>query len=425
MRRGDTHFSAVAWLVERGVGVLDPSTVYIGPEVNLDHISSDGVVIYPGCRICGEDTVLCAGVKLGAEAPVTVENCALGPGVELRGGYFRQSVFLDRVTVGAGAHVREGCLLEEEASGAHCVGIKQTILFPFVTLGSLVNFCDCLMAGGTSRRDHSEVGSSFVHFNYTPLGHKATPSLFGDVPQGVMLNQPRIFLGGQSGVVGPVRVAYGTVLAAGSILRHDVLEPDRLVVAPLPEGRQREWRPHARGLTRVVANNVYYLANLAALRAWYEKVRSQFFGKTELGRLVYRRALSVLALAREERLKRLRELAELVERLDLPTSQDGVLTNTAAGRVRSFRVQQTGLAHQIEVICDVFTEPEVWGAVEQSVVQAEEDFLRALEQAADPSADYLSTIGSLPEDIRAKGVAWLRGIVEGYVKKAGLDVALG
>ncbi len=53
--------------------------------------------------------------------------------------------------MGLGAEVREGCLLEEETSGAHAVGLKQTILFPFVTLGSLVNFCDCLMAGGTGR----------------------------------------------------------------------------------------------------------------------------------------------------------------------------------------------------------------------------------------------------------------------------------
>jgi len=102
------------------------------------------------------------------------------------------------------------------------VGLKQTILFPFVTLGSLVNFCDCLMAGGTSKKDHSEVGSSYIHFNYTPEQDKATPSLIGDVPQGVMVNRPPIFLGGQGGAVGPVRIGYGTVVKAGTILRKDV-----------------------------------------------------------------------------------------------------------------------------------------------------------------------------------------------------------
>lgn len=75
------------------------------------------------------------------------------------------------------------------------MGLKQTILFPFVTLGSLINFCDVFMAGGTSRRDHSEVGSSYIHFNYTPRGDKATPSLVGDVPRGVMLNKEPFFSG--------------------------------------------------------------------------------------------------------------------------------------------------------------------------------------------------------------------------------------
>jgi UDP-N-acetylglucosamine/UDP-N-acetylgalactosamine diphosphorylase len=86
---------------------------------------------------------------------------------------------------------------------AHAVGLKQTILFPFVTLGSLINFCDCLMGGGTSRRNHSEVGSSFIHFNYTPRQDKATASLLGDVPRGVMLDQPPIFLGGREESSGP------------------------------------------------------------------------------------------------------------------------------------------------------------------------------------------------------------------------------
>ena len=185
----------VARLIEKGVSIAAPSTVDIGDDVDISRISGSGVVIYPGCRIYGAQTVISAGVRLGAESPVTVEDCCLGPRVELKGGYLRQSVFLEKASMGSGAQVREGCLLEEEASGAHCVGLKQTILLSFVTLGSLINFCDCLMTGGTSREDHSEVGSSYIHFNYTPDGDKCTPSLFGDVARGVMLDQPPIFLG--------------------------------------------------------------------------------------------------------------------------------------------------------------------------------------------------------------------------------------
>jgi len=97
------------------------------------------------------------GSKLGHEGPVTLKNCQLGPKVELKGGFFRDAVFLKNVSMGSGSNVREGTILEEESRVAHSVGLKQTILLPFVTLGSLINFCDCLMAGGTSRKDHSEV----------------------------------------------------------------------------------------------------------------------------------------------------------------------------------------------------------------------------------------------------------------------------
>jgi UDP-N-acetylglucosamine/UDP-N-acetylgalactosamine diphosphorylase len=218
-------------LIKKGVDIPNPLSIDVGEEVNIDQISGTAVKIYPGCRIYGEKTVISSGVQLGVEAPVTVDNCQLGPKVELKGGYFNKSVFLEKASMGLGGHVREACLLEEQASGAHCVGLKHTILFPFVTLGSLINFCSCLMAGGTSRKDHSEVGSSYIHFNFTPEGDKATASLIGDVPRGVMLNNPPIFLGGQGGMVGPLRIGYGNVVAAESVLRKDVDMENKLIMS--------------------------------------------------------------------------------------------------------------------------------------------------------------------------------------------------
>ena len=142
-------------LLQRGVRITIPVGIEIGPEVDLDRIA-EGVVLHPGCRIRGRQTAILENERLGEEGPVTIDDCQVGPAVELKGGYFRQSVFLEKSVFGSGAQVREACLLEEEANAAHAVGIKQTILFPYVTLGSLINFCDILMAGGTSRRDHSE-----------------------------------------------------------------------------------------------------------------------------------------------------------------------------------------------------------------------------------------------------------------------------
>lgn len=393
----------IARLIELGVSIPAPSTVDIGDDVDLSRISARDVVIYPGCRIYGGRTVVSAGARLGAEGPVTIEDCYLGPHVELKGGYLRQSVFLEKAGMGLGANVREGCLLEEEASGAHCVGLKQTILLPFVTLGSLINFCDCLMAGGTSRADHSEVGSSYIHFNYTPDGDKCTPSLFGDVPRGVMLDQPPIFLGGQGGAAGPVRVGFGTVVVAGCILREDILEDGRMVVVgPHREAMKRRYIPRTYGnLPRILRNNVIYLANLSALEQWYVNVRRPFFARQEFGDLIFEGALAVLAGAKEERLKRLKALAAKVP---------------ASHRLSG------GLSEHLDALAEVFApgleqsaEP-LWSG---EVGRLQEEFLAAFWRQVQGEDSYVAAIKRLTPALSSQGVQWLEGIVDSLCTRAG------
>jgi bifunctional UDP-N-acetylglucosamine pyrophosphorylase / glucosamine-1-phosphate N-acetyltransferase len=383
-----------ALLLQKGVSIPAPYTVDIGDDVNLSRISGDGVVIYPGTRIYGAKTVVSAGSKLGAEGPVTVEDCYLGPQVELKAGYARGSVFLEKASMGWGGHVREGCLLEEEASGAHCVDLKQTILLAYVTLGSLINFCDCLMTGGTDRVNHSEVGSSYIHFNYTPDGDKSTPSLFGDVPRGVMLNQAPIFLGGQGGAAGPVRVGFGTVIAAGCILRDDVLDENRLVVVEPPKEAKRRYIKHMYGgLGHMVRNNVIYLANLAALELWYREVRRPFFARQEFGELVYRGALDLLAGAQAERIKRLKAMAAKVPK-----------SNRCAPE----------LIDNLDALGALFMgagAPAAPGA-------AGEAFLAGFRAATAGETSYITAVKSLDPGLAAQGVEWLRSNVETLCERA-------
>jgi bifunctional UDP-N-acetylglucosamine pyrophosphorylase/glucosamine-1-phosphate N-acetyltransferase len=392
-------FKKVVELIDKGVAVRDPHNLDIGDDVDVARIAGRGVTIYPGCRLYGAKMVISPGVTLGAEGPVTLDDCALGPSVELKGGYFRQSVFLEKASMGSGAQVREGCLIEEEASGAHSVGLKQTILFPFVTVGSLVNFCDCLMAGGTSRRDHSEVGSAYIHFNFTPDGDKTTASLFGDVPRGVMLDRPPIFLGGQGGAVGPVRVGYGTVVAAGSILRRDIVEDGRLVMDSPPPRFERDYRPRSyANLTRVVRNNVVYLANLVALEEWYRAVRRPFFARQEMGELVHDAALAVLSSARRERTKWLETMA------------DKVPADDAAAREYRGRAAE---------VCGLFTGEAALSAALTAAAASGERFLTAFRAgSAGSGEDYVQAIQSLTPDLSARGTEWLQQIVDALCRKA-------
>jgi bifunctional UDP-N-acetylglucosamine pyrophosphorylase/glucosamine-1-phosphate N-acetyltransferase len=390
-------------LIRKGVDLRNPLTLDIGEEVKVEQISGNKVTIYPGCRIYGDKTVICSGAQIGYEGPVTIENCQIGPKVELKGGFFKDSVFLEQAVMGLGAQVREACILEEQSSGAHCVGLKQTILFPFVTLGSLINFCDCLMAGGTSRRDHSEVGSSYIHFNFTPDGDKTTPSLIGDVPKGVMLNRRPIFLGGQGGMVGPLRIGYGNVVAAGAILRDDICEENKLIIGKSYEGGVLNYVPNLySALARIVKNNVLYLANLSALEQWYVHVRQPFFREQECGGLLYAGAVEKISQAKQERLSRLKAMAE-----KMPDSLLRSTKGKAGIRKREFY-------DRVSELIQVFSTPLPSGHGEK-----QDRFLESFQKhKADHSGAYIDVIRGMPAPMADSGTNWLQGIVDDHCTRA-------
>ena len=388
-----TENDPIRRLLDKGVAFPHPQSVSISPEVDLDRIAT-GVTIFPGCRIAGADTFIMSEAVIGREGPATIENCHIAKGVELKGGYFKASVFLDNANMGAGAHVREACLLEEEAGGAHTVGLKQTILMPFVTLGSLINFCDCLMAGGTSRNDHSEVGSSYIHFNYTPQQDKATPSLIGDVPRGVMLRERPIFLGGQGGLVGPSTIGFGAVIAAGLVFKGDLAD-GRLTHAGQAGQAEHDFIPGLYGEIRPrVLNNIRYIANIMAFRQWYVNVRSLFL-VPELTTA----ALNLLGEAVDERMKRLKALA-----MKMPES------------VKNHNAWRTN--ERSEILIRRQTEfHAAWQAVEDSLTamrnhagdaKLRDAFLKELSKAQGP---YLRVIRDLNQATCRTGTQWLENIV--------------
>jgi bifunctional UDP-N-acetylglucosamine pyrophosphorylase / glucosamine-1-phosphate N-acetyltransferase len=387
-------------LIDKGVRIAAPESVEIGDDVDLDRISGDNVVVHAGCRIFGNSTLILPGTCLGAEAPVTVVDCQIGPNVNLNGGFFQDAVMLDGVSAGSGAHVRGGTILEEESSIAHTVGLKQTILFPFVTLGSLINFCDCFMAGGTDRQNHSEVGSSYIHFNFTPNQDKATASLIGDIPRGVMLKQAPIFLGGQGGLVGPCRLEYGTVIAAGTISRKDELRPGRLIFGgggrsgnvPFAAG-------HYHGFKRILTNNILYLANLAALGQWYDQVR-RLFVSNDFPQPLMEGLQEKLQMAVDERIVRLSELVHKLREQEtegVENSSESSSRSLLKGHVNwlpeleSFLGENRNRAGDhalrdrfMEIICKEFTQN---------------------------GKQYLKVIKGLSSEASEIGTRWLQGIV--------------
>ena len=396
-------------LLDRGVVIPCPAAVEVDDSVDPERIAP-GVVIHAGCRILGAKTAIGPGCELGEEAPATVEDCQLGRKVTLKGGYYSGATFLDGANMGSAAHVRPGTLLEEEAGGAHAVGLKQTIFLPFVTAGSLINFCDCLMSGGTNRKNHSEIGSSYIHFNYTPHQDKATPSLIGDVPRGVMLDQAAIFLGGQGGLVGPVRIGFGSVIPAGTIFREDAPEGGQLLYPTSGAGKTKAYQAGAyRGIRRIVLNNLIYIGNIRALLAWYRFVRQMFAGDG-CTLACHEGALNQLNSVLDERIKRLKELAE-----KMPHSLEIV-------RAESRGVTPPWCAQQEQLM-------KTWPAMEAALKQGPADSVGAVDRdrflgevGAVKGTSYLNTIHSLNLPAKRTGTAWLQAIVKEVSVVGGFDL---
>lgn len=391
-------------LIQKGVIIPNPESVEIGSDIKIENISDDGVIIHSGCRLFGKSTLIMGQTEIGYESPVTIQDCQLGPQVMLKGGYFKESVFLEKASAGSGSHVREGCIFEEEANIAHTVGLKQTILFPFVTLGSLINFCDCLMTGGTSRKDHSEVGSSYIHFNFTPNQDKATPSLLGDVPKGVMLDQLPIFLGGQGGLVGPSRLAFGTVIVAGTLFRKDVTRPGRMCFEGAGKGGNAPFVPGLyRGIKRIVVNNSIYIGNLISLLQWYQHVRSLFISD------IFPDALQAAVMAKLQLIiqERMQRFNQLIEKMPLSIQKYKDIYHMDADA--KIMVQQKELLAKQDAVNSCLLSMRAY----QGDTALRDPFLNLVAHALrDNDKNYIKAIQTLDPVAKQMGSEWLQGIVD-------------
>ena len=204
-------------------------------------------------------------------------------------------------------------------------------------------------------------------------------------------------------MVGPLRIGYGSVVAAGSILRKDYPQDNQLIF-DIPQPREvREFIPAAYpGFRRILENNILYLANLKALEAWYAHVRKRFFDTREFGLLIYDGAMENLSLAMQERLKRLKIMA-------------GKAVSIPARQVEAQPPdEKRALFEHMNDVEGVFS-----GEISDDVIHRNQEvFLECFIQSGrNGVVPYIEFIRQLPPDISAKGIKWLQSIVDYYCQR--------
>jgi len=214
------------------------------------------------------------------------------------------------------------------------------------------------------------------------------------------LNQNPIFLGGQGGMVGPCRLGYGITVAAGTIVRKDELRSERLIMGGAGKGGNVAFRPgHFQNKKRIVVNNINYIANLIALKQWYDQVRTLFISKR------FPRAL----------------LEALQDKVDLAIGERIIRLKTVCLK-KSVGGRQGQTPESSKPTRDL---DELWPEIKRSLkmqppdsatAASRDQFLESIHQGISAHGqDYIRVIQGLDPTDSEKGTRWLQGIIDGII----------
>ena len=184
-------------LMASGVTMLDPKTVWVGPDVTV-----------------GRDTELLPMTMLWGNTSVG-EGCVVGPNTRLTNCVVANDVTLEEtvgtdvtiesgVTCGPRAYLRGGAhVLEGAHIGTH-VELKNTVVGRGSKVPHLSYIGDCTMG------DHVNIGGGSITCNYDGV-HKSRTTI-GD----------NVFIGSDTMMVAPVTIGEGAITGASSCITRDV-----------------------------------------------------------------------------------------------------------------------------------------------------------------------------------------------------------
>ena len=183
--------------LERGVGMMDPTTVWIEPTVS---IAAD-VVIEPNVMLSG-NTTIATGTRI--EAGSRIHESVIGEGCTIRASDIDGSTLASGVDVGPFAHIRPGCTIGAGAHVGNFAELKAT------TLSAKVKVGHHSYLGDTSVGEGSNIGAGTITANYD--GEKKHATVIG----------ARVFTGVGTLIVAPLTMGDGSKSGAGAVVLKDV-----------------------------------------------------------------------------------------------------------------------------------------------------------------------------------------------------------
>jgi bifunctional UDP-N-acetylglucosamine pyrophosphorylase/glucosamine-1-phosphate N-acetyltransferase len=185
-------------LMDSGVSILLPETVVVDPDV----IAGEDTVLEPGVQLLGKTRL---GARCTVRAGSVLQDAILGDGVTIEPHcVVAESRLDDGVVIGPFARLRPGNHLKAGARIGNFVELKKSVV------GEGAKAMHLTYLGDTRVGNKSNIGAGTITCNYD--GFHKYPTTIGN----------RVFVGSDSTLVAPVRLADGAYVAAGSTITDNV-----------------------------------------------------------------------------------------------------------------------------------------------------------------------------------------------------------
>ncbi|MGA1430272.1 MAG: bifunctional UDP-N-acetylglucosamine diphosphorylase/glucosamine-1-phosphate N-acetyltransferase GlmU [Candidatus Limnocylindrus sp.] len=183
--------------LDRGVGMIDPTTVWIEPTVS---IAAD-VSIEPNVMLSGNTSI---GARTRIESGSRIRESVIGEDCAIRASDIDASTIADGVDVGPFAHIRPGCTIGAGSHVGNFAELKAT------TLAAKVKVGHHSYLGDTSVGESSNIGAGTITANYD--GEKKHATTIG----------AGVFTGVGTLIVAPLTMGDRSKSGAGAVVLKDV-----------------------------------------------------------------------------------------------------------------------------------------------------------------------------------------------------------
>jgi bifunctional UDP-N-acetylglucosamine pyrophosphorylase / glucosamine-1-phosphate N-acetyltransferase len=185
-------------LMNSGVTLLDPNSVYIDSDVSI----GEDTVIHPGVMLSGKTEI---GKECVIESGVYVMDSRLGDRVKvLQGSRLDKAVVQDDTSIGPMAHLRPEANIGQHARIGNFVEVKKTVVGDGTKAAHLTYLGDSIIGKDVN------IGCGTITCNYD--GRQKHTTTIHD----------RCFVGSDVQFVAPVEIGAGSLIGAGSTITRDV-----------------------------------------------------------------------------------------------------------------------------------------------------------------------------------------------------------